>query len=135
MPEIEIYEEAGFKMLSFYKLLLFRKPAYLYLSVAVLGLRCWAGFSLVAVSGGYPLGTVPGVLTAEHRLWACGLSGCGSWALGTGSVVVARGLSFADACGILLGSGIEPVSHALAGGFIIEPPGKVYYQLSILIEV
>ena len=84
---------------------------------------------------------MPGVLTAvaslaaEHRLWACGLSGCGSWALGTGSIVVACGLSFAEAWGILLGSGIEPVSPALASGFIIELPGKVYYQLSILIDV
>ena len=76
MPEIKIYKEAGFKMLSFYKLLLLKKLPYLFLSVAVLGLRCRAGFSLVAVSGGYALVTVPGVLTAvaslaaEHRLWA-----------------------------------------------------------------
>lgn len=66
MPEIKIYEEAGFKMLSFYKLLLLKKLAYLYLSVAVLGLRCRAGFSLVAVSGGFSLQGL--LLLAEHRL-------------------------------------------------------------------
>ena len=37
---------------------------------------------------------------------------------------MAHGLSCSEACGVS-GSGIEPVSLALAGGFFtIEPPGK-----------
>ena len=51
---------------------------FIYLFLAVLGLCCCVGFSLVVVSGGYSL-------VAEHRLQAtlvsvvvaCGLSRCG----------------------------------------------------------
>ena len=42
-----------------------------------------------------------------------------------GSVVVAHGLSCSTACGIFPGRGLEPVSPALAGGFLTTaPPGK-----------
>ena len=42
-----------------------------------------------------------------------------------GSVVVAHGLSCSAACEIFPGPGLEPVSPALAGGFLITvPPGK-----------
>ena len=61
----------------------------------MLGLHCFAGFSLVATSGGYPLVVVCGLLIAvaslvvEHGLYgarvsvlvALVLSSCGSWAL------------------------------------------------------
>ena len=60
----------------------------------MLCLHCFAGFSLGAASGGYPLVVVCGLLIAvaslvEHGLWgarvsvlaALGLSGCGFWAL------------------------------------------------------
>ena len=58
------------------------------------------------------------------------------WLLGFRHRLNRCGACFSEACGILLGSGNEPVSPALAGiFFIIEPPGKPYYQLSILIEV
>ena len=51
-----------------------------------------------------------------------GFSSCGSLA----SLVVAHGLSCSAACGIILDQGsIEPVSPALAGGFLTTaPPGK-----------
>ena len=45
---------------------------YLFLLLAALGLRCCTGLSLVAVSGGFSYW--------EHRLWAHGLSSCGTWA-------------------------------------------------------
>ena len=59
---------------------------FIYLFMAVLGLRCRSGFSLVAVPG---LLTVVASLIVEHGLWgaralegaACGLSSCGSRAL------------------------------------------------------
>ena len=60
----------------------------IYLLFTVLGLRCCAGFSLVAVSMGYPslLFTRVACLVVEHRLCdmraseavVSGLSGCGS---------------------------------------------------------
>ena len=60
----------------------------------MLSLRCYAGFSLVAESGGYSPVAAGGILTvvpslvAEHRLEevqasvivACGLASCSSWA-------------------------------------------------------
>ena len=91
------------------------------------------GLSLVVLSRGYSL------------LWCVGFLCCRAWALGTrASVVVARGLS---SCGLwalerrlsncgsraqllpgmwdLPRPGLEPVSPALAGGFLTTvPPGK-----------
>ena len=54
---------------------------------------------------------------------------CGTWALSLrheGSIVVARGLSSPEACGILSPqTGIKPMSPALEGGFFTTgPPGK-----------
>ena len=40
---------------------------FTYLFLAVLSLHCWAGFSLVAMSGGYSL-------VAVHSLLFCGFS-------------------------------------------------------------
>ena len=51
----------------------FKKSNFIYLFLAVLGLRCCVGFSLVAASGGYPPAAVHRLLTAvaslvaEHR--------------------------------------------------------------------
>ena len=58
---------------------LFVKINFIYLFLAVLGLRCCMGFSLVAASRGYSLVTVRGLLivaaflVVEHTLW-------GTWA-------------------------------------------------------
>ena len=52
---------------------------FMYLFLAVLGLHCWAGFSLVAASGGYSLVAVFRLLiavvslVAGSRAWWCGL--------------------------------------------------------------
>ena len=57
------------------------------LLLAVLGLRCCTGFSLVVVS-------------RATRLGLMGLHSCSSWALRTGSVVEAHRLNCSVACGI-----------------------------------
>ena len=113
---------------------LFFKTSYsiIYLFMAALGLHCcaWAFSScgeqgllfvevrrlLIAVAS----------LVAEHGLQgarasvvvALGLSSCGSWAQ--------------LLCGMwdLPGPGLEPVSRALAGGFLTTaPPGKPLYAI------
>ena len=57
-----------------------KKFLLIYLFVAVLGLRCCAGFSLV-VSGGYALVAVRGLLITVASLGVeCRLSSCGPWA-------------------------------------------------------
>ena len=87
--------------------------------VAVLGLRCYAGFSLVTASGGYSPGVTHGLLivvaslVVEHRLSSCGT--CAQWLR-----------SMWD----LPRPGIEPVSLALQGGFLTTgPPGKPKRQV------
>ena len=82
------------------------------LFLAVLGLPCYAGFSLVVVSGGYSVVVVYRLLSAvalrhvHSELWRPGSR--------------AQAQYFPD-------YGIEPMSPALAGGFFYtEPPGKSY---------
>ena len=59
----------------------------LFIYLAVLGLHCCPGFSLVAASGGCSLAVVPGLLIWWRLLlWstgsrALGLHSCSSWAL------------------------------------------------------
>ena len=87
--------------------------------MAVLGLRfCARAFSscgkwgplLIAEHG--PL-TIVASLVAEHRLQTCRLSNCGSRA------------QLLHGMWDLPGPGLEPVSPALAGGFLTTaPPGK-----------
>ena len=110
---------------------------FLNLILAVLGLRCcaWAFLQLRRVGATLCCGA-----------WSyCGGFSCGAWALGTwASVLVAHGLNSCgpralehrlSSCGVraqllcsmwdLPGSGLEPVSPALAGGFLTTvPPGK-----------
>ena len=92
----------------------------------MLGLHCCAGFPLAVVSGAYPrLLVAEASLVAGTGSRARGLSGCGSRA-------PERRLNSCDACTLLIrdawdlpGSGIEPMSPAVAGRFFItEPPGK-----------
>ena len=59
---------------------------FVYLFLAVLGLRCCTGFSLLAASGGYSLVAMRSLLIAVASLVAevlgcLGFSSCGSWAL------------------------------------------------------
>ena len=77
------------------------------------------GFS-TAVNSGYSLAVVHGF----PLQWLLLLRSTGSRLVG--SVVVAHGLSCSTACGILPGPGIEPMSPALAGEFLISgPTGKL----------
>ena len=110
----------------------------IYLFLAALGLRCCTRASSSWGERGLLFIAVHGLLTAVA-------SRCGAQALGAqASVVVARGLSSCGVqaverrlsscgaraqllCGMwdLPGPGLEPVSPALAGGFLtIEPPGE-----------
>ena len=73
--------------------------------------------------------------TSLHMCSHCGgFSCCEAQALGTqASVVVARGLRCSAACGIPR-SGLEPVSPALAGGFLTTaPPGKSLISFDICV--
>ena len=90
---------------------MFLKINFIYLFLAVVGLRCCAGFSLV-VAGGYCCSSA-------------GFNSCGSWALG--HTLNSCGTLAQLLCGTwdLPGLGIEPMSPALAGRFFTtEPPGK-----------
>ena len=65
-----------------------KKKIFTYLFLAMLGLHCCTNFSLVAVSRGYSLVVVHGLLISVAslvveacRIAACGLSGCSSLAL------------------------------------------------------
>ena len=111
--------------------LIFLKNTYLFIFGCVGSLLLCTGFSLVAESGGYSL-----LQCAGFSLWwllllrsmGCrhaGFSSCGVWALecrlnscGTRAQLL---------CGMwdLPGPGLEPMSPALAGGFLTTaPPGK-----------
>ena len=82
----------------------------------MLDLYCRKGFPLAAVSVGYSLIAVLGLLIAEHRLlgvWASmvtahGLHSCGYQALGIASIVVAYGLNCSTTCGIFPDQGLNP---------------------------
>ena len=109
-----------------------------YLFLAALGLRCCVGFSLVVASRGYSSLWCTGFsLRWLLLLWSTGsrcsgFSSCGTWAQQlwhAGSVVVARRLSSCGTWAQLLrgmwdlpGPGFEPVSPALAGGFLTTVP-------------
>ena len=85
----------------------------LFLFLAVLGLHCCVGFSLVVTSRGYSLVVVHRLLIVEPACWgawasvvaAYELSSCCSGFWSTGSVVVACGLSCSAACGFFLDQG------------------------------
>ena len=97
---------------------------FLFFVFGCVGSFLLCGLSLVVESAGT---TLPRGARASH----CGGFFCGgAQALGVrasvvvapvGSVVVAHGLS----CSVACGPGLEPVSPALAGGFVTTaPPGK-----------
>ena len=96
----------------------------------MLGLHCWAGFSLVAENGGYSRVVVHELLiavvslTPEHGLKgaqasataAYVLSSCISWALRHRLNSYGVWASLLHIMWGLLTSGIEPMSPVLAGG-------------------
>ena len=105
--------------------------------LAVLGLHCFQGFSLVMVSRGHSLVAmcrlliVVAALVAEHGLQgarasgalAHGLKSCSSRAVEHRLNSCARAWLL-HGMWDLPGSGIEPVSPALAGGFFITEPHR-----------
>ena len=101
------------------------------------GLHCCTGFFLVAVIGGYSLLRCTGFPLRWLLLWSADPRRSGFSSLWhVGSVLCSLALEHRlNSCGKyawlfwgtwdLPGSGIKPVSHALAGRFFtIEPPGK-----------
>ena len=102
----------------------FKKFLFIYLFMAVLGLRfCVRAFSSCGKRGPLfitvrrPL-TIAASLVAEHRLQTRRLSNCGSWAQ------LLRGMWD------LPRPGLEPMSPALAGRFsTTSPPGKPRYDI------
>ena len=88
---------------------------FMCLVVAMLGLCCCTGFSLVV-----ELLNVVASLVVEHRLWgmqsslavARGLRSCSSWARVQAQQLRHRG-SLPSACGVFLGHRLNPVSPAL----------------------
>ena len=111
----------------------------IYLFLAVLGLCCCVGFSLVVESGGYSPVGAPGLpiaaasLVVERGLWgsqasvvaACGLTSCGSRTLEHRLNCCGARVYLLHDTWDLPRSGIEPVSPVLAGGFLTtEQPGK-----------
>ena len=86
-------------------LFVYFKNLFTFYFLAVLGLCCCVGFTLAVASGGCSLVAVPMLLIAVVSL-------------GTRAQLLH---SMWDIPGLR----IEPVSHALAGGFFTtEPPGK-----------
>ena len=115
----------------------FSKIISFYLFLAVLGLRCCKGFSLLAASTGYSLVGCMGFSLRWLLLWRtgfrhAGLSGCSTGAQQLQFPGSKIRLSSCGAWAYLLGSmwdlpgsGIEPMTPALAAGFLsTEPPGK-----------
>ena len=102
----------------------FKKKNHLFI-VAVLGLHGCAGFSLLVVSGGYPLVAVRGILTAVASLVAeQGLQGPRASAVAAPRLYCGAWVQMLCSLGDLPRSGVDPLSPALAGGFFAtEPPG------------
>ena len=106
--------------------------------MATLGLRCcmrafsscgerWLLFVAVPAShcGGFSCCGVQALGAWASVVVACGLSSCGSWALERR--LSSSGIRAWSLCGMwdLPGPGLEPMSPALAGGFLTTaPPGK-----------
>ena len=93
-------------------------PLPFFFILAVLGLHCSAGFSLVEVGGGYSPAAGPGRPSAVASL----AGERGLWARGLGSRLCSAGFAAPQHVGYLR---IEPMSPALVGRFFTsEPPGK-----------
>ena len=96
----------------------------IYVFLSMLSFCCCAGFSLVVASRGYTLVVVRGLLivvaslVAEHgALGHAGFSGCGSWALEHRLNSCGPQAQLLRSMWGLPGSGIQPMSPALAGRF------------------
>ena len=87
--------------------------SFIYLFLAMLGLPCCGDFSLVVVSGCYSLVVRGPLIAVASLVVGHGLQGVQASVLqayglqSMGSVVVAHGLSYSQACGILLDQGLN----------------------------
>ena len=121
------------------KSFLLKKKFTFHLFLAVLGLHCCAGLSLVAASGGYSIAVVCKLLitvaslVTEHGLYrvrasvvaACGLSSYRSRAPEHRLNSLGARAQLLHSMWDLPGPGIKPMSPALAGRFFTtEPSGK-----------
>ena len=96
----------------------------IYLFLAVLGLHCCVGFSLVVASGGCSsLQCMAFLLWWFPLLWSTGskVRGLQQWQH-VGSAVVAHRFWFSKACGIFPDQGSNLVSPALTGRFFTTEP-------------
>ena len=125
------FQRTSFGFLTFISCL-FPVLSFIYLFLAALGLQCgaWVLYCCIqALSSGGEQGLLSSCSAqASH---CGGFSYGGEWAVWhVGSVAVAHGLSCPMACGILAPRlGIEPLSPALAGGFLTTgPPEKSLRQ-------
>ena len=113
----------------------FLKFIYLiYLFLAVLGLCCCVGFSVVAASGGYSSLRCAGfslrwlLLLLSTGSRRAGFSSCGSRVLECRSSSCGARAQLLHGLWDLPGPGLEPMSPPLAGRFLTTvPPGKPYY--------
>ena len=114
---------------------LFFKKIFIYLFLAVLGLQCCVGFSLVVVSGGYSLAvaSMDFLLWCLLLLWGMHSRVCGFNSFSLQALehrLVSCGARAWLLCGMwhLPRRGIKPVFPVLAGWFFtIEAPGKPFY--------
>ena len=115
-----------FNLKKFFKFIYFRLR---WVFIAVCGL------SLVVVSGGYSSLRCAGFLLRWLLLWSTGsrctgFSSCGTWALEHGLSSCGARAQLLRGMWDLPGPGLEPVSPALAGGFLTTaPPGKPYIHV------
>ena len=108
--------DTGFFFFFFFNLFIYLWLCWVFISVR--------GLSLVAASGGHSSLRCAGL----SLLRPVPLRSTGSRR--AGSVVVAHRLSCSVACGIFPDQDLNPVSPALAGGFLTTaPPGKPWIQV------
>ena len=123
--------------------LMFSVLNVIYLFLAVLGLCCCMGLSLVAASRGYSLFRCAGFSlqwsrALGHRLqqlWCVGSTVAVPTLQSTDSIVVAHRLQLLCGMWDLPRPGIEPMSPTLAGGFFTsELPGKPCLMFFITVK-
>ena len=120
----------------------------IYLFLALLGLCCCLGFSIVVTGRGYSLVAVCRFLTLSLSFFfggrGGGLSCCKKWAVGCVGFTACGFWTLEhwfNSCGIqallldgmwdLPGSGIKPISPAIAGGFFaLSQHGGLYQEKS-----
>ena len=111
---------------------------FTYLFLAVLGLPCCLGFSLVATSGGYA--SLRQALASHCSGFSCcgaqtlGCFGFSSWGSGlqsTDSVVKVHGLRCPEACGISPGQGLNScLLHRQAGSLPLSHQGSLKIDIN-----